>query len=123
MDEMIKIEQNVTLEDVKAAKPKTIFYGANTCWWTHDPEHLGSTGEHDLPCDPRGGVLMEAHDFDQFLSIAEMNPRHYGKHGLAAFMAAHHPNCRLVPFGSEPSRPWCLGTWVEYNAALDAQMG
>lgn len=36
--------ENVLLEDVRAARPTAIYYGANTCWWTHDPSHLRTTG-------------------------------------------------------------------------------
>ena len=38
----MEIIQTVTLEDVRNAKPKTIWYAARTCWWTHLPEHLAT---------------------------------------------------------------------------------
>ena len=136
----IVIEQNVTLEQVRATKPKMIWYGAVTCWWTHDPNDLKaatklsgrpdrSGGLGPLPTDPRGGVLMEAHDPEKFLRLAEESPEHYGKHGLAAFMGAHHQNCFLVEvirgtsmIVRDSDRPWCLETWQEYNDAIDAAL-
>ena len=39
----MEIVENVTLDDIRKSKPSMIFYGANTCWWTHDPDHLGHT--------------------------------------------------------------------------------
>ena len=57
-------------------------------------------------------------DFEAWLKIAEMTPRHYGKHGLEAFMAAHHSNCNMTTaFGAQ--RSWCMATWDEYNDAID----
>lgn len=106
----------ITIEKVRAAKPKRIYYGANTCWWTHDPQHLGTTTTSGLPCDPRGGVLFETDDVEGFLKAAEDNAAHYGRHGLRAFVAAHHLNCILSFSGC---RPWCSPNWEDYNAALD----
>lgn len=142
----------ITLEQIRAAKPTMIFYGANTCWWTHDPSHLGKTkssemeirrtAEHfrlnssdksgpiepfierarkahslGLPCDPRGGVLFQTDDVEGFLKAAESNATHYGRHGLRAFMAAHHLNC-ILSFNN--CKPWCSPDWDDYNAAIDA---
>lgn len=123
----VVIERNITLAEVRAARPTMIWYGAMSCWWTHDPDDLKEAtqlaksperkgGWGPLPTDPRGGVLMEAHDPGKFLRLAEENVSHYGKHGLAAFMAAHHKNCRIIKAGF--ARPWCLASWQEYNEAL-----
>lgn len=111
--EPIIIFENITLADVRAAKPKKIFYAANTCWWTHDPAHLGRKPDSGLPCDPRGSVLFETEDVEGFLQAAEAHPEHYGKHGLRAFLAAHHQNACLN------GRPWSAGSWDSYNSALD----
>lgn len=113
---MIKIVENITLTDIKATRPDMIFYGATTCWWTHDPSHLG-TNAGGLPCDPRGGVLFQTEDVEGFLRAAEQNPGHYGRHGLRTFLAAHHLNCQR---SEDDSKPWCMRTWDEYNQALDA---
>ena len=51
-----------------------------------------------------------------FIGGAEARPEHYGKHGLAAFMAAHNDNCVVSGQGS---RQTCLRTWDEYNDLLD----
>lgn len=114
---MGKITEKITLAEIRAAKPDMIFYGATTCWWTHDPAHLGRTAvEPGLPCDPRGGVLFQTEDVEGFLRGAEENPDHYGRHGLRAFVSAHHLNCQR---SEEDARPWCMRTWEEYNDALD----
>lgn len=148
----MQVIEKVTLADVRAAKPKMIFYGANTCWWTHNENHLGQTPpsseaevqrmadvfklnakpgvftdeqfllrareatKHRLPCDPRGGVLFQTDDIEGFLQAAIKNVTHYGKHGLRAFMAAHHENCIL---SFENPIPWCDRDWQAYNDALD----
>ena len=134
---MIVIQQNVTLEQVRAAKPKMIYYGAKTCWWTHDADDLRqATGGPDdpspmsgplgpIPTDPRGGVLFETDKPEEFLRNAEAHIAHYGKHGLAAFMAAHHQNCILVQVEGAKAmeaqaRRWCMASWQEYNDAIDA---
>ena len=75
-----------------------------------------STLSHRLPSDPRGSVLFETDDVQGFLNKAAENPAHYGRHGLRAFMAAHHSNCQR---GLEDARPWSAESWDEYNAALD----
>ena len=69
-----------------------------------------------LPCDPRGSVLFETDDVEGFLKSAVENYSHYGKHGLRAFMAAHHLNCVL---DLTTQRPWSGVSWDEYNEALD----
>lgn len=110
------VEFRTSIADVRAAKPSTIYYGANTCWWTHDPKHLRRLPptRHGLPCDPRGGMLFETDNVEKFLSCAEAATEHYGRHGLRAFIAAHHDNCR-----TEDGRPWCAESWEHYNAAID----
>jgi hypothetical protein len=108
---------NVTLESLKKLSPKTIYYGATTCWWTHDPSHLGIHPENGLPCDPRGGVLLQTQFVDNFLDTASQNPNHYGKHGIRTFLAAHHENT-IELLG----HPWCYKTWDEYNALLDKKI-
>ena len=146
----MEIIQTVTLEDVRNAKPKTIWYAARTCWWTHLPEHLSTlpstvdditnlaetlaatrraAGEpignpftdaqrlhRGLPCDPRGSVLFMTDHVEGFLTAAENSSAHYGKHGLRAFMAAHHLNCIE---SSTSLRPWSAAGWQEYNDAID----
>ncbi len=71
-----------------------------------------------LPCDPRGSVLMMTRrgDAEGFLKAAENSSVHYGKHGLRAFMAAHHSNCIE---SSTSLHPWSASGWQEYNEAID----
>ena len=113
---MAYIVNRITLGQIKAAKSEVIYYSAQTCWWTHDSAHLCLNSAR-LPSDPRGGVLFEAHDVDAWFQAAEAKPDHYGKHGLAAFIAAHHLNC-VVSLGDW--RSTCMETWREYNALIDA---
>ena len=102
----------ITIEKILADKPEMIFYGANTCWWTHRAEDLRQVfptgGPPGLPCDPLGGMLMQTDDIDGFLSSAQEKVEHYGKHGIDAFLAAHHSS------GIGPFRGW-----EKYNEALD----
>lgn len=109
-------QPTITIQQVRDAKPEMIFYGANTCWWTHDPEHLCKHRTAGLPCDPRGGMLFQTDDVDKFFESALANPEHYGRHGLRAFEAAHHLNMRV---GIRDHRSTCFQEWEEYNAAID----
>lgn len=113
---MAFIKVVTTWEDVKAAAPETIWYGFNTCWWTHRNSDL-RTKDNGLPCDPRGGMLLMC-DAADFFAQAEANPAHYGKHGLDALVAAHNDNC-VVSF--RDFRQTCLEHWTEYNELLDLQ--
>ena len=105
----------ITLETIKAARPETVWYAVKTCWWTHRQTDL-RTLPNGLPCDPRGSVLMMT-DGQTFLAAAEANPDHYGKHGLAAFMASHNDNCIVSQTNVSSTS---LQTWQEYNDLLDA---
>ena len=131
---LVRIVERITIEQVRAAPPAMIYYGANTCWWTHDSTHVHllinrratphdvakllppeADGEHRLPCDPRGGMLLQTDDVERFLVSAEAKAAHYGRHGLRTFIASHHLNSQL----GVSERPWCASTWEEYNAAID----
>lgn len=121
----------LTVEDIKKLKPKMIFYGALTPWWTHDPAHLSKTpkgtlkilnpntgGEKEvetggLPADPLGCVLFQTEDVDGFLNNAIANTQHYGKHGIRAFEATHHSNAKALNIIK------CFEDWRSYNAWLD----
>lgn len=116
---MTSIIKAITMEEIEQIKPAMIFHGMQSPWWTHDPAHLGATAS-GLPCDPSGGPLFETRHTAEFLAEARANPQHYGKHGLAAFMAAHHLNCRT---NMDDLKPTCLRDWNAYNAVLDAQGG
>jgi hypothetical protein len=114
------IRWKTTLEQIRADKPKTIFYGMNTCWWTHRAEDLGRIFSGNkpapIPCDPRGGVLLQTEDIEGFFTAATLGASHYGRHGIAAFVAAHNDNC--IRSLEDPS-PWCFVNWNEYNDAID----
>lgn len=110
----MQIVENITLDQVRAAKPKMIFYSVHTCWWTHDPEHLRT--DTAIPTDPSGSPLFETDDAEAFLKMAIQNSVHYGKHRLDAFMAAHHLNCVV---SLDDPRPYCGREWQQYNDAID----
>jgi hypothetical protein len=147
----MEVIERITLEEIERSRPEKIYYGATTCWWTHDPKHLSLTPEPTegdirrlaetmlrssgrdqsklgeyleiarrqsfrLPCDPRGGMLFETDNVSGFLAAARRNPESYGRHGLRAFVAAHHLNSVL---SLEGQRPWCEREWDAYNDALD----
>jgi len=105
----------VSIDGVLAEKPEKIYYGALTCWWTHNPNHLGRL-DSGIPCDPRGGVLLETDDPDAFFKAAKENAEHYGKHKLRAFVAAHHENCIV---SREDKRNTCFQSWDDYNRIID----
>ena len=115
---MAKIRQMTTIADIKAERPEYIWYAYHTCWWTHRESDLSRT-RTGLPCDPRGSVLLYTYAHE-FLRMAEVNAAHYGRHGLDAFIAAHHDNCYL---SEDEPRPWSLRSWDEYNDLLDEASG
>jgi len=59
-------------------------------------------------------MLLETDDPMGFITHAEGNPTHYGKHGLDAFVAAYHGNAT-----TDDGRPTSFSTWDEYNELID----
>lgn len=109
-------EKRRTIADVRAAHTQIIYYGALTCWWSDEPTPYRTRGKYQLPCDPRGGVLMETRNVEGFLKDAEANPEYYGRHGLAAFELALHGNVL-----ADNGLPTCFEGWDQYNDLLDAE--
>jgi len=110
----------ITLEQIIALAPPMIYYSTLTCWWTHDRLHLQRHPVSKLPCDPRGAPLYETKHVMEFFRQARLKAREgvYGKHGLDAFIAAHHLNCLI----SETNRSsTCFTTWAEYNQIINFQ--
>lgn len=58
-----------------------------------------------IPLDPSGSPLMQMENPAKWISEAELKPEHFGKHGLAAFLKAHHQNCGGL----------CFQDWNSYN--------
>jgi hypothetical protein len=114
----MRIDYEVSMDEVKqrAKRNKLIRYGANTMWWGMDDAPWYSTDSVGLPCDPRGGMLMQTEDALGFLKAAEENPQHYGKHGLRAFLLSLH-GCVVT----EDGKPTCFDTWQAYNDLIDAE--
>ena len=112
-----KLTHTMGLEQLKeiAKKYNRLVYGFNTCWWKiGDPIYKDS---NDLPCGPRGEVLLETDDPVGFIEAAEKNPDHYGKHKLEAFVAAYHGNVRTVD-----GKPTSFETWDKYNELIDENL-
>lgn len=70
--------------------------------WTNDP-HFGK-----IPTDPSGSPLYQFPDPMKWLKEAIASPKHYGRHGLNAFILTHHKNS-LTMFRS----------WASVNAKID----
>lgn len=123
-------EPQITLDEIKGRVRRTGFvcYGMRSCWWAEHTFYALPKQPGDrlpgLPVDPRGGPLMqvdgrstfggERHDPLEFIRMAERNPSHYGRHGMAAFIAAYHGNVL-----DEHGNPTCLRNWEDYNRLLD----
>jgi len=115
-----------TLEEIRQTKPKTVFYSSKTCWWTTNPDDLccahgipandcvhGDVG--GVPLDPAGAPLLLTYDVVGFLKDAEQNADRYGRHGIKAFVLAHHGNV------IERGLPRCSTKWDSYNDLLDTE--
>jgi len=114
MDSGYYIER-VTIEDVRAAKPKGIYYSMVSMWWTHLENARGRTGL-GIRCDPAANELMYTEDVEGFLTSAEESSDTYGKHGLRAFMAAHSSN---TSWSVDNPLQWCSSDWDDYNRLID----
>lgn len=92
-----------------------VVWAVHTCWW-----YIGTPpyviGEHKLPCDPRGSMLMEHNKPTEFIAHAEASPANYGEFGLLAFAAAYHSNVIVRATG----KPTSFNSWAHYNALLKA---
>jgi len=116
MDEFIGYIVNaVTFAGLKKKHPAKIWYGAQTCWWTHRRKDLCHDG-HGLPTDPRGGVLFQTTSVQGFLRQAENDPSQFGEHGLRTFMAGHHANCHV---SVKDKRSTCFESWADYARAIN----
>ena len=106
---------------------RTIYYGALTPWWSDIiPPYLTP---NDLPCDPLGGVLMMTPEgkAKDFIAQAQLNPQHYGIHGIDAFRAAYHGVIEVFKLGDKSGHtiygkdrwiPTAFKDWDGYNKVL-----
>jgi hypothetical protein len=111
----LKLIEQINWSTVKKMSdeiPKArVVYGFSTCWWKiGDPCYQ----KNGLPCDPRGGVLMETTLAD-FIESAERDTEKFGKHGLRTFMAAYHGNLVTADNGW----PTCFEKWEQYDELVD----
>ncbi|MES2004319.1 MAG: hypothetical protein V4450_07345 [Bacteroidota bacterium] len=63
-----------------------------------------------VPLDPSGSPLYQMDDVEKWIRVAEEKPAHFGKHGLDAFVKAHHQNCEGIAFQS----------WDHVNQVIDS---
>lgn len=100
----------ITLKEVVAAKPKTIYKSVNTVWWTDDPNDLCPG---PVPLDVFGSPLWEYHgrDVEGWLHGHGIeNCPAYGERKddrIRNFMLAHAKNIHL-PCNLMPSRSFSL---------------
>lgn len=111
-----EIIRAVSLEEVIAATPPMIWVGLLTEWWTHREEDLMQNCD-GMACDPMGGIIVPANGLE-FIESALEHPDHFGRHGLAAFEAAHHANC-VRSLDESPLVPACMEHWEDYNKGVD----
>jgi hypothetical protein len=143
------IKENITIEDVRDAKPEMIFYGANTCWWTHDPNHLTvARGNEDEI--RRSAEMFRANSSTPDAPLDEYLERARKAHGrgiptdprggvlfqtedIEGFLQAAIDN--QTAYGKHGlrafiaahndncflpnGRNWCSENWDEYNTAID----
>ena len=117
----VSVVPTITLAQVRdliaRGQVSTIYYAAQTCWWTHDAHDLQQLPS-GLPCGPRGEVLLETSNPAWFLDAAAAKPEHYGPHGIAALVAAHHQNVRYARLMGRVTS-WSAASWLWYNTLLD----
>ena len=109
------------LEVLKLSK-KTAYYGIRSCWWSDRIVYTTRTpGERGLPCDARGGMLMQtaAGDARTFVENAEADPKHYGPSGMSAFGAMFHGVVE-VRTADGSWRPTCFAEPASYSRILEA---
>lgn len=123
MPALVHVDRIITLAQIERqlfehGKAGAVYYSNKSCWWTH---HRGHTwvevpGQPSVQRCPAGGLIFMERDWEGWLEAAKDNPAHYGRHGLNAFVAAHHANCRRGGDG----KPFASARWGDYNDALDA---
>lgn len=62
-----------------------------------------------IPMDVTGATLFMTDKVHNWIKQAELKPEHFGRHGLEAFMKAHHQNCG--------GNAWPV--WEYYNLLID----
>ena len=102
-------------------KAPQIFYSVASCWWSDQIIYTKPVGM-SLPCDSRGGLLMQTEEKGggkKFIEAAESEPSAYGKHGMNAFRAAFHGVVEVQTADGRGWRPTCFAGWEKYNELLD----
>lgn len=114
---------HLTFDDVKrecasaalAGKDVRIFTAERaSCYWTHRAEDV-LTNETNMPRCPLGSPIIATPEWRDWLAVAEQTQLQYGRYGIQTFMAAHHANCRTVPF----NLPVSFAHWRMYDPLID----
>ncbi len=85
----------ITFEEIKKAKPKMIYYSANTVFWTHDPADLVPG---PVPLDIFGSPLFQSEDVKGFLNeeAIKLHTHVYGKDPIKTLTACHAQNIEWI---------------------------
>lgn len=102
------------MEQINTDPEAHLVYSATTCYWKIGGP-VYRKRDVDLPCGPRGEMLMEMDRAKDFIDAAIDNADYHGKYGLVALMAAYHGNLIVVSTG----RPTSFGRWSQYEHILN----
>jgi hypothetical protein len=106
--------------DLWATDPKLeCVYAVSSCWWSLFDDEWMPYRNGQLPCDPRGSMLMQ-HSLREFWTKALAADTHYGKHGIEALVAAFQSNVE-VKIADGRWLPTSLASWDAYNELLDRE--
>lgn len=109
------------IEQWIADKPsRECVFAISTPWWSLYEEAWMPYSSGRLPCDPRGSMLMQG-ELAKFWQAALAKQEHYGKHGLAALIAAFQGNVEVQTADGRGWRPTSLNNWDAYNNLLDSE--
>lgn len=78
--------------------------------YVKDPQLLLN---HSIHTDPIGHLITQDNFPERFIAQTIMNPYFFGKHGLKAFMQAHHQN----------TKDFFSNKWKAYNEYMDKRYG
>lgn len=125
---MITLKQ--VIADIKNGKSQNIYLCSKSLWWTHlesdaiDAHFSGLEFVKNKNIfkiinnnvtefySPIGEPIIKNNNALKFMMQTQMRPQHCGKHGLNAFMKAHHQNNSKHFFNK----------WQRYNDLIDKEL-
>lgn len=107
---------SVTIDDIlfeiRIGRAKKIYFSGACLWWTHSEEDLQEATRRGreyrkaiaqkneaaiinlhAQSDPLGNPVKTYDKPGLWIKRSLSNPRHFGKHGIKAFIKTHHQNC------------------------------